>query len=135
MQFTWAKTGDRVFAGPDKTQGLLACWSVGTLRTVKAALKIPKLDELELFELQLLYFVLSVRTEDPNLIPFRDWENLQLDHFRIAPHPVTSYDDDGDCGDCNAPIEQSWHTGVDVPPTTPTPTSDPTEDDVENVTP
>lgn len=121
MQFTWKKTGDRVFNGPDKSQGLLACWNVRTLRTFKAAQKIAKLDDMELHEAQLMYYMLAVRAEDHSLLSLHEFEDLQLDHFRIAPHDVVSLDVDGDCGDCNGSVDADWHTGVNLPPTNPTP--------------
>lgn len=124
MKFTWKETGDRVFDGPDKSQGIMTCWSVGTLRTLKAALKISKIEDLDMVEMQLAYYVLTVRRDDDKLLPFRVWPDLMLSDFRIAPHDVESFDADGDCGNCNQPVESSFHTGVNVPPTTPTPQDD-----------
>lgn len=121
MKFTWKETGDRVFDGPDKSQGIMTCWSVGTLRTLKAALKVAKIDDLDLVELQLAYYVLTVRREDDRLLPFRRWPDLMLSDFRIAPHDVETLDIDGDCGNCNQPLEATFHTAVLVPPTNPTP--------------
>lgn len=122
MKFTWKTTGDRVFDGPDKTDGLMACWNVATLRTLKAALKVDKIDDLDMVEAALSYFVLSVRAEDHTLLPFRMWPDLKLSDFQIAPHPVESFDQDGDCGNCNRPVDAPFHTGVLVPPTSQDPT-------------
>lgn len=127
MQFTWKRTGPgRVFNGPDKSQGLLACWNIRTLKTFKMALKIPRLDDMEVHEMSLMYYVLSVRAEDHSLLSLQQFEDLQLDEFQIYPHDVTGLDLDGDCSDCNTPIDRPWHTGVDLPPTTPDPGEDPT---------
>lgn len=124
MKFTWKETGDRVFDGPDKSQGILTCWSVGTLRTLKAALKVPKIDDLDIVDLQLAYYVLTIRRDEESLLPFRRWPDLMLSDFRIADHVVESVDADGDCGNCNQPLESAFHTAVLLPPTNPTP--DPT---------
>jgi hypothetical protein len=125
VKFTWKETGDRVFDGPDKSQGLLTCWSVATLKTLQAALKVTKVDDLNIVELQLTYYVLTIRREDERLLPFRRFPELTMSDFRIADHVVESLDQDGDCGNCNQPLESPFHTAVLLPPTNQTP-EDPT---------
>lgn len=124
MKFTYVKTGDRVYDGPDKSQsGLFGCWNVGTLRTLKAALKVDRIEDLDMVEALMSYFVLSVRAEDHTIISLREWDTLKLADFKIADHWVTGFDEDGDCDNCNRPAEAKHHLGVEVPPTGPASTS------------
>lgn len=117
MRFTYRGTGDRVFEGPDKSLGVLTEFDMATLRSLKAALKIDKIDDLDLFETTIAYYVLSIRADDHTLMPFARWSSLKLADFAVAPHVVTGLDQDGDCAECGRPIDAKYHTGVEIPPT------------------
>lgn len=124
MKFTYRGTEDRVFEGPDKRLGVLTEFDMATLKGLKAALKIDKIDDLDMFETSLAYYVLSIRAEDHRLMPWSKWSSLKMADFDIAEHVVTELDEDGDCQECGRPVEGRFHTGVDLPPTGPTPTGD-----------
>ena len=120
MRFTYRGTGDRVFEGPDKSLGVLTGFNMATLKGLKSALKIPMIDDLDMFETTIAYYVLSIRAEDHTLMPWSKWGSLTMRDFKVAPHVVTEVDDDGDCSECQRPLDAPWHTGVEVPPTAPT---------------
>lgn len=120
MKFTYSGTGDRVFDGPDKSLGVLTGFNMATLKGLKAALKIPMIDDLDMFETSIAYYVLSIRAEDHTLMPWSKWGSLTMRDFKVAPHVVTELDADGDCAECQRPLDAPWHTGVEVPPTGPT---------------
>lgn len=119
MQFTWRKTGDRVFQGPDKRMGILAEFSVATMKSFKAANGIRQIDDLDSMELQIAYCLLAIRAEEPGLLGLKEFTALKLADFDIAPHDVVDLDDDGDCADCGQHIDSKYHTGVAIPPTNP----------------
>lgn len=134
MQFTWRKTGDRVFQGPDKRMGILAEFSVATMKSFKAANGIRQIDDLDSMELQCAYCLLAIRAEEPGLIGLKEFTALKLADFDIAPHDVVDLDDDGDCAGCGQPIDSKYHTGVAIPPTNPADADEPASADQSGTT-
>lgn len=105
MKFTWTKTGERVFDGPPVHRGLLAGFSIGAQRYARKVLQLDSIDTLDGAELQILYYVLSLKQIDHNLLPVTraSFDELTLLDFDIAAHVFVPDGDDprGTCRECN----------------------------------
>jgi hypothetical protein len=121
MQFTWTKTGDRVFDGPPVHRGLLAGFSVGAQRWTRKVLQLDSLDSLDGAEVQILYYVLSLKQIDHNLLPVTraSFDDLTLLDFDIAAHPFVRDADDPreTCRECNQVEAFRNHVEAEADPT------------------
>lgn len=116
MRFTWNETGDRVYEGPATTDGLLGGFPLGVQRWLKRTMKVERIEQLDVVEARLAYFFLTIRQADHTLLPAEQIDDLRTIDFKLVKHKVSHpLDDDGDCGECNQPIEASVHTGDDGP--------------------
>jgi hypothetical protein len=112
----------REFNGPSLREGLLAGVPRGILAWAKKALKVQRIDQLDLIDQRLLYYVITMRGVDHTLLPIERFDDLAVADFELVQHAVTFLDRDGDCGECSTPVDNPIHidgedTG-DLPPTT-----------------
>lgn len=114
----------RTFDGPSTREGLMGGFPRGVLGWIKKALRVDRIDQLDLQESRLAYYLLTMRSTDHRALPVERFDDLALTDFRLVKHYVTSRDQDGDCGECNMPIDL-WSVHFepevgagDVPPTT-----------------
>lgn len=115
----------REFDGPSIREGLLGGFPRGVIEWLKRQLKVDRTERIDLVSSRLAYYALTMRSTDHTLLPFDKFDDLSLIDFRLAPHPVTSFDQDGDCGECARPLDDPLHLtedgdepGAGVPPTT-----------------
>lgn len=124
MRFTWTGTGAREFTTPDTSEGLLGGFMLGELKWLKQQLKVPRIEDLDVVEARIAAFFLTIRRADHELLPIAQWPRLTMGDFKLVPHAVTGYDQDGDCGECHLPVDAQLHQVPDAPaldPTSPPP--------------
>lgn len=112
----------RVFEGPDTSRGLMGGFKVAEIRWAKVQLKISDIvEDLDLFELQVLYCLLAIRREDHGCLPFAQlrnlWENLAPNDFDRPDEAPAEPDDEDDQDDDQAA------DGVDPTPRGPSSTA------------
>lgn len=112
----------REFNGPSLREGLLAGVPRGILGWAKKRLNIQRIEQLDVFEQRLLYYVIAMRGTDHELLPIERFDDLSLTDFELVRHVVPFKDRDGDCGECSSPIDSTIHldppSPVELPPTT-----------------
>ncbi len=112
----------REFNGPSLREGLLAGVPRGILAWAKKALKVQRIDQLDLMEQRLLYYVITMRGVDHTLLPIERFDDLAVADFELVQHVVPFKDRDGDCGECSTPIDNPIHLDPvddgELPPTT-----------------
>jgi|SRR5687768_1422762 len=112
----------REFDGPSNREALLGGFPRGVIGWAKKQLKVSRVEELDVLDSRLLYYVLTLRMVDHTLLPMSRFDDLAMTDFELVKHEVTEYDQDGDCGECSMPLEHSVHItsddGPDIPPTT-----------------
>lgn len=132
MRFSITKeAGDRLgidpkwigyeFDGPSIRESLIGGFPLGIVKWLKKTLKVDRVDQLDVFQLRLSYYLLTMRNVDHTILPFARMDDLAQTDFELTPHVVTSKDQDGDCGECSRPLSDSIHIEDDdapeVPPT------------------
>ena len=109
------------FDGPTIRETYLGGFPNGVTRWLKKTLKVERIQELDVFEERLAYFMLTMRNADHTILPFSRWDEVAPADFELVRHVVTSYDQDGDCGECGRPLDDHVHIQDDgapeVPPT------------------
>jgi hypothetical protein len=121
------------FEGPSIREGLFGGFIRKDKEWLKKQLGVRELALVDVFDSRLAYYLMAIKEEDHTILPFTRLGELALTDFMLAKHVVTSYDQDGDCGECSQPVDASIHiepeSPVEVPPTTapagpePTPTA------------
>lgn len=104
MRFTWKETGDRVFDGPNTSEGLMGGFPYGVQQWLKRTLKLDSIDQLDVVGGRLAYYFLTIRQADHTLLPPDRFKDLTLIDFEVVPHVVTDLDEDGDCAECHAAV-------------------------------
>lgn len=123
MRFTWDKTGDRVFVGPPVHRGALAGFTMNEQKVVRMRLKLDSLETLDSSAITILYYVMSIRREDHELLPIEKFGDLTALEFDVAPHPFDLDTDDEreSCRECNNYRSFRAHNGQgEVEPADPT---------------
>lgn len=103
----------RTFDGPTTKEGLLGGIPRGVLKWAKRQLKVDRIEEIDVADARLVYYLIAIRGVDHELLPIGRIDELALSDFELTPHPCTSLDQDGDCGECNQPVSAKIHTGGD----------------------
>jgi hypothetical protein len=123
MRFTWNETGDRVFDGPPTHEGLMGGFAYGVQQWLKRELKLTSIEDLDTVGARLGYYFLTIRQDDHTLLPAARFAGLALTDFAMVKHVVVTLDQDGDCGECHAPLDnRAMHLDGDSEPV---PTSPP----------
>lgn len=112
----------REYDGPSLREGLLAGFPRGVLGWAKKALKVQRVEHLDMFEQRLLYYVIAMRNTDHTLLPIDRFDDLAMTDFELVRHVVPFRDRDGDCGECSSPVDSPIHLdpldAAELPPTT-----------------
>lgn len=112
---------DYEFDGPTIRETLLGGFPNGVTKWLKKTLKVERIETLDVFELRLSYYMLTMRNMDHTILPFSRWDDVAVADFELAKHVVTSFDQDGDCGECSRPLDDRVHLQDDdspeIPPT------------------
>jgi hypothetical protein len=112
----------REFDGPSLREGLLAGIPRGIIGWAKKQLKVQHVQQLDMFEQRLLYYVIAMRHADHELLPIERFDDLALTDFELVQHVVPFKDRDGDCGECSSSIDSPIHLDPidagELPPTT-----------------
>lgn len=106
----------REFSGWSTKEGLLGGVPRGILRWAKQQLKVERTEQLDAADARLVYYLLAIKLVDHRLLPFARIDELALTDFELVKHQVTSLDQDGDCGECNQPVESLMHLSSDGAP-------------------
>lgn len=128
MKFTYSQTGDRVFEGPPVHRGALAGFTMNEQKIVKARLKLDTFEELGSDGITLMYYLMSIRREDHEILPIEKFGDLMMLDFEQAPHPFVLDEDDPrrTCRECNSLESFAKHRGFEA--VTPDPTEGATTD-------
>lgn len=116
----------REFNGWSTKEGLLGGVPRGILKWAKLQLKVERTEQLDAADARLVYYLLAIKNADHRLLPFSRIDELALTDFELVKHEVTSLDQDGDCGECNQPVDSIMHLSSDGGPA-PDPTKGPGE--------
>lgn len=111
MRFRW---NDKEFDGPRVDKGPLAGFTMGELQWAKQQLKLQRIEQLDAVESTVLYYLLSIRRTNHELLPISQWGDLSIADFDVCEHPA-DLDVDGDCRECGNPARAPWHVGEPVP--------------------
>lgn len=103
----------REFDGPSIREGLLGGFPRGVQKWLKRELKVQAVEQLDVNDSRLGYYVLTMRNTDHTLLPISRFDDLALTDFQLVRHEVTSLDQDGDCGECSMSID---NTSVHIQP-------------------
>lgn len=130
MRFTMTKEGAarldldparvcQEFDGPSIREALLGGFPRGVLGWAKKALRVDRTEQLDVVDSRLLYYVITMRMVDHTLLPIARFDELALTDFELVKHEVTSFDQDGDCGECSMTLDNRVHITSDDPPEVP----------------
>jgi hypothetical protein len=113
----------REFDGPSVREGLLGGFPRGVLKWAKRELKVQAVEQIDVNDARLLYYVISMRNTDHTLLPISRFDDLALTDFELVKHVVPFKDQDGDCGECSMSLDNPVHirdddAGPELPPTT-----------------
>jgi hypothetical protein len=118
-----ARVCGREYDGPSVREGLLGGFPRGVLKWAKRELKVQQIEQLDIADCRLLYYVITIRNTDHTLLPISRFDDLALTDFELVKHEVTFLDQDGDCGECSMSVDNPVHIraddeGIELPPTT-----------------
>lgn len=125
MRFTYSGTGDREFEGPPVHRGALSGFTMNERKVVKARLKLDTFEQLDSDGVTILYYLMSIRREDSEVLPLEKFGDLMPLDFDMVAHPFVLDQDDprGSCRECNMVEEHRLHRGFE--PAAPDPTGAP----------
>jgi hypothetical protein len=106
----------REFGGWSTKEGLLGGVPRGVLRWAKRELKVDRVEQIDSADARLAYYLLAIKNVDHALLPFSRLDELALTDFELVRHEVASLDQDGDCGECNQPVDAPMHIQSDGAP-------------------
>lgn len=136
-----ARVAEMEFDGPPVSEGILSGFPRGILKWAKRELKVDRVEQLDVIERQLAYYLLTMRNVDHTLLPFSRLDDVAAYDFTVTPHEVTQVDRDGDCLECSMPTDASvhrledGHVSVVEPDPTPAPDSPGKPSTTETATP
>lgn len=109
------------FDGPTIRETLLGGFPRKSVKYAKSALRVDRVEQMDVFDLRLTYYLLTLKEVDHTILPFSRFDDLAIADFELLQHVVTSFDQDGDCGECSRPLDDRVHIRDDgtpeIPPT------------------
>jgi hypothetical protein len=100
---------EREFDGPDLADGILGGFTAGEARWARKAVGITSTADMDQIEVQLMYYFLAIRREDPQALPAKRFFDLKPSDFEIAVHAPVGDPAEG-CIDCGRAFEARVHT-------------------------
>lgn len=105
---------DREFLGPSVEDGLLAGFTVGENKWARNQVKAKSSYDLDPMDARVFYHFLTVRRDDPTLLPVKAFTELSVGDFEVTPHAAVGVEDEG-CSDCGKSFASVVHLTGDDP--------------------